>query len=248
MGDDARAEWTRVEDAIEGYVDQHFEKWRNLGEASDPVQVLLSLRMDALDAIKRWAASGRLEVRHENGVIETYDWPYLNFVETPDKLAPEEVTVTCAVLDERSGVVIPHLSVNTRQWEFLLRQSLEQRASAVPDNSLITDPAPTGSGPAVPEVPSPAASEEAPAVSAPVVSQGGRPPIMTQDKVDAEVFRLMDLHGEFAADNPEWDAQARLEKAIGDYCENLTGKRPRETTLKVYIREPLQRWRQRSKT
>jgi hypothetical protein len=71
---------------------------------------------------------------------------------------------------------------------------------------------------------------------------------VTQDKVDAEVFRLMNEKGEFAADNPEWDAQARLEEAIGAFCENLTGKRPGETTLKDNIKEPLRRWRQGSET
>jgi hypothetical protein len=129
MGDDVRAEWTRIEEAIEGYADQHFEKRRNLEEASDPIQVLLSLRMDALDAVKRWAESGRLEVRHGNGVVETHDWPYLKVVETYGRPAPE-VAVTCTVLDERSGVVIPHLIVNTSQWECLVQQSLEQRAPA----------------------------------------------------------------------------------------------------------------------
>jgi hypothetical protein len=106
-------------------------------------------------------------------------------------------------------------------------------------------PPPSGEQPTEPPVadPVPVASEAAPAKN-----PGGRPAIAPQDKVDAEVFRLMRLHGEFAADNPDWDSQARLEDAIGDFCETLTGKRPKETTLKNYVKEPLRRWREGSET
>jgi hypothetical protein len=66
--------------------------------------------------------------------------------------------------------------------------------------------------------------------------------------VEAEVFRLMDEKGEFCADDPEWNGPARLEEAIGDFCKELTGVRPKETALKEYIKDPLQRWRGRSET
>jgi hypothetical protein len=85
----------------------------------------------------------------------------------------------------------------------------------------------------------PVAPEDAPAKN-----KGGRPPIVTQDKVDAEVFRLMNEKGEFSADDPEWNGPARLEEAIADFCENLTGVRPSETTRKAYTKQPLRRWRQ----
>jgi len=43
--------------------------------------------------------------------------------------------------------------------------------------------------------------------------------------------------------------QARLEEAIGDFCENKFEKRPSETAIRDNIREPLERWRQsRSET
>jgi hypothetical protein len=83
---------------------------------------------------------------------------------------------------------------------------------------------------------------------APTKNLGGHPRIVTRDKIDAEVFRLMNEKGEFCADNPEWNAKARLEEAIAAFCESLTGARPSETTCKDYLKEPLQRWRQGSET
>jgi hypothetical protein len=58
---------------------------------------------------------------------------------------------------------------------------------------------------------------------------GGRPPVVNWEMVDEEVFRLMNDNGEFSVDDPEWNAQARLEEAIGDFCENKFEKRPSET-------------------
>jgi hypothetical protein len=116
---------------------------------------------------------------------------------------------------------------------------------------LVPEPQPEESPPPVPQPADPAPVGGAPdevADPLPPKDLGGRPAIVTQDKVDAEVFRLMDERLEFCADDPEWNAQARLEDAIGDFCEALTGRRPKETSLKNYVKAPLQQWRQRSKT
>jgi hypothetical protein len=78
---------------------------------------------------------------------------------------------------------------------------------------------------------------------------GGRRPVANWEMVEEEVFRLMNDNGEFSVDDPEWNAQARLEEAIGDFCENKFEKRPSETAIRDNIREPLERWRQsRSET
>ena len=37
----------------------------------------------------------------------------------------------------------------------------------------------------------------------------------------------MDHHGEFSPDDPEWNAQARLEEAIADFCQDKFKKAPR---------------------
>jgi len=59
----------------------------------------------------------------------------------------------------------------------------------------------------------------------------------------------MNDNGEFSVDDPEWNAQARLEEAIADFCESKFKTRPSETTIKDNIHEPLERWRQsRSET
>jgi hypothetical protein len=91
----------------------------------------------------------------------------------------------------------------------------------------------------------PADIESAPALPHP----GGRPPAVDWEMVGREVWRLMNHHGEFSADDPDWNAQARLESALADFCETTFDKRPSETTIKDHIREPLRRWRQsRSET
>jgi hypothetical protein len=85
--------------------------------------------------------------------------------------------------------------------------------------------------------------------STPAPHPGGRPPAVDRVMVGQEVSRLMNHHGEFSADDPDWNAQARLEAAIADFCETTFCKRPSETTIKDNIREPLKRWRQaRSET
>ena len=108
----------------------------------------------------------------------------------------------------------------------------------------------SASPPAELEPPAPASLppdiEPAPA---PTPRPGGRPPALHWETVDSKVFRLMDHNGEFCADDPDWNAQARLENAIADFCETKFGIRPGETTIRDHIREPLRRWRQsRSET
>jgi hypothetical protein len=77
----------------------------------------------------------------------------------------------------------------------------------------------------------------------------GRKPAGNWKIVDAEVFRLMDYHGEFSDDDPEWNAQARLEAAIADFCQKKFNKPPSEATIRAHVCQFLKRWRQsRSET
>jgi hypothetical protein len=100
-------------------------------------------------------------------------------------------------------------------------------------------------------------TEQAPprAEQAPVIKsrkrpkRGGRPPAVNWEMVEQEVFRLMEENGEFSVDDPDWNAQARLEEGIGDFCQNKFCKRPSEATIRGRIRKPLERWRkQRTET
>jgi hypothetical protein len=68
--------------------------------------------------------------------------------------------------------------------------------------------------------------------------KGGRPPKFDRAAVTAEVRRLMDHHGEFSADDPEWNAQARLIEAL-----RLRFGEASDSTLEEYMKKPLATWR-----
>ena len=74
---------------------------------------------------------------------------------------------------------------------------------------------------------------------------GGRPPVVDWGMVDDEVYRLMDENGEFIDGDSEWNAQARLETVISDYCEATFHIRPGENTVRTHVRKALKPWRQR---
>jgi hypothetical protein len=87
-----------------------------------------------------------------------------------------------------------------------------------------------------------ASVEESPAAAR---NPGGAPPVADWGMVDQEVFRLMDENGEFIDGDPEWNAQARLEKAISDYCETTFHVHPSGNTVRTHVRKALKLWRQR---
>jgi hypothetical protein len=139
------------------------------------------------------------------------------------------------------------------RWIFVRQQQFNELLAGLPpaeSPAPIAEAGPEESPPPTTPPARPAIADPAPDASEPVAAgnTGGRKPIVTLDKVAAEVSRLMEEKGEFCADDPEWDVQARLEEKIGYFCEKLTGKRPSETTLKGYIKGPLQQWRGRSET
>jgi hypothetical protein len=107
---------------------------------------------------------------------------------------------------------------------------------SMPEPASAVEPAPAEP----PQAEPPAESAKPAAVPHP----GGRPPVVNWKMVGEEVFRLMNYHNEFSVDDPEWNAQARLEEAIAAFCEDKFNKRPSETAIKDNIREPLERWRQ----
>jgi hypothetical protein len=121
-----------------------------------------------------------------------------------------------------------------------------EHAALQPIEPATTEPAPTEPQPNERTVAEPLADSANPAATP---HPGGRPPVANWSMVGEEVFRLMNDNGEFTVDDPEWNAQARLEEAIADFCESKFKTRPSETTIKDNIHEPLKQWRQsRSET
>jgi hypothetical protein len=65
--------------------------------------------------------------------------------------------------------------------------------------------------------------------------------------IEREAVRLMDYHGDFSADDPAWNAQARLETELLTFCGLRFGREPSLTQLRAYLPEWLRSWRQRRK-
>jgi hypothetical protein len=62
-----------------------------------------------------------------------------------------------------------------------------------------------------------------------------------REQIKNFVFELMDHHGEFVAEDPEWRSQADLERAVLEKL-NALGLEPAVSTVRDLIREPLEEW------
>jgi hypothetical protein len=78
-------------------------------------------------------------------------------------------------------------------------------------------------------------------------NKGGRPPAVHWDTVKGEVFRLMDENSEFGPDDPTWNAQARLEEKIEEFCFSKFGRRPAPSSVQANIKPMLDEWRKTRK-
>ena len=76
-----------------------------------------------------------------------------------------------------------------------------------------------------------------------IKGKGGRPNAVDWTVIGKEVIRLMDEYDEFGADLPEWNAQARLEEKIEEFCVKKFKKRPARSTIQTHIKPLLARWR-----
>lgn len=70
----------------------------------------------------------------------------------------------------------------------------------------------------------------------------GRPPGYDWEDIKAEVFRLMDHHGNFDPSDPKWNAQARLEEQIKLYCSSKFQREPATSTLRDKLKIWLTEW------
>jgi hypothetical protein len=66
-------------------------------------------------------------------------------------------------------------------------------------------------------------------------------------KMEAQLIRLMDYHGDFSADDPEWDSQARLEEKLMAFCQQECRRSPSESQLRTRMRPWLVAWRNAQK-
>jgi hypothetical protein len=70
----------------------------------------------------------------------------------------------------------------------------------------------------------------------------GPPPKYDWSAIREEAIRLMDLHGDFSDDNPEWDRQARLEEKLLLFCANKFGKDKEPSPSRLRDRDRIPCW------
>jgi hypothetical protein len=75
-------------------------------------------------------------------------------------------------------------------------------------------------------------------------SIGGRPLAFDWAAIEAESVRLMEHHGDFTDDDPEWNAQARLETALLTFCQRTWKREPGLSTLREKLILWLVKWRE----
>lgn len=75
------------------------------------------------------------------------------------------------------------------------------------------------------------------------VRRGGRPQEFPWTDIEGEAMRLMDYHGDFSQDDKEWNAQARLEEALMNFCLEKFRRQPSISALRAKIGPWLAKWR-----
>jgi hypothetical protein len=63
------------------------------------------------------------------------------------------------------------------------------------------------------------------------------------ERIEAKLIQLMDYHGDFSADDPEWNAQARLEEKLMVFCQEECRRSPSPSQLRTRIGPWLTAWR-----
>jgi hypothetical protein len=73
----------------------------------------------------------------------------------------------------------------------------------------------------------------------------GRKPDFDWEAIEAKCYALMDHHGDFTPDDPDWDCQARLEIALMRFCQEIWRREPGPSTLRERLPDWLSAWRWR---
>ena len=83
------------------------------------------------------------------------------------------------------------------------------------------------------------ASADPPSPPVKRAAKRGRPRVIDPVILRETVFKLMDQHGDFTPEDPEWNARARLEEAI----RIELGIEPAPSTLAVAVPPYIEEWR-----
>jgi hypothetical protein len=73
----------------------------------------------------------------------------------------------------------------------------------------------------------------------------GPKPDFDWGRIETKGYALMDHHGDFMPDDPEWDCQARLEEALMMFCQNEWQRQPAPSTLREKLPGWLLTWHKR---
>jgi hypothetical protein len=82
-------------------------------------------------------------------------------------------------------------------------------------------------------------------VEAEPLRKRGRKESIHWDRIKIEMLRLMDHHGDFDPADSEWNAQARLEEALEQYCQDQSIEEPSDGALRQKLPNWLDEWRSR---
>jgi hypothetical protein len=210
-----------------------FPRWRDrLGSAKDAKAQLEALlcNPETRSALRHVDASGQ-ETPSTSGFLNADFWP--------DRLLWEP--------DADGGD--DHLAVNYGEpyvdyyspdgrWEFYVRRLDVERWERLHPKLAAPPAAPSKE----PTLAAPAPSEE---LSNTPRQKPGPKPDFEWGEIETKCYDLMDYHGEFTLDDPEWDCQARLETALMNFCEETWGRRPAPSTLRERLPNWLSAWRER---
>jgi hypothetical protein len=73
----------------------------------------------------------------------------------------------------------------------------------------------------------------------------GAKPQFNWDLIETRCHRLMDHHGDFYPNDPQWDCQARLEEALNKFCQDNWQREPGASTLREKLPGWLSAWRRK---
>jgi hypothetical protein len=80
-------------------------------------------------------------------------------------------------------------------------------------------------------------------LSGTVAVKRGRPPEFPWEELKTKALQLMNWNGEFSADDPKWNAQARLEEELNIFCMERVQREPSQSQLRDHCGPWLKEWR-----